>query len=119
MLEEKELITEADFSIVKLVKRMKKSEMGAIVSYLGMVRDEDSEIKGMEIRVSKGKAEEEVEPRYKLFDVYLIGVPPILVGVEDDHVIFPYVKPCCGTFVLKMERGEEIERLRSEWSKKP
>jgi len=60
----------------------------------------------------------EVEPGYKLFDVYLIGVPPILVGVEDEHVIFPYLKPCRGTFVLKIEGGEEIERLRSEWSKK-
>ena len=49
------------FSIDELVRKMKKPEIGAIVSYLGMVRDEDSEIKGMEIRVSKGKAEEEVE----------------------------------------------------------
>jgi len=55
----------------------------------------------------------EVEPGYKLFDVYLIGVPPILVGVEDEHVIFPYLKPCRGTFVLKMKGGEEIGRLRS------
>jgi len=54
----------------------------------------------------------EVEPGYKLFDVYLIGVPPILVGIEDDHVIFPYVKPCHGAFVLKIKGGEEIEKLR-------
>lgn len=53
----------------------------------------------------------EIEPGYKLFDVYLIGVPPIVIGVENDHVIFPYVKPCHGTFVLKIEGGEEIERL--------
>lgn len=46
-------------------------------------------------------------------DIYLIGVPPILVGVEDDHVIFPYLKPCRWTFVLKMKGGEEIVRLRS------
>ena len=55
------MITQEDFSIDELVMKMKKPEIGAIVSYLGMVRDEDSEIKGMEIRVSKGKAEEEVE----------------------------------------------------------
>jgi len=55
------MITQEDFSIDELVRKMKKPEIGAIVSYLGMVRDEDSEIKGMEIRVSKGKAEEEVE----------------------------------------------------------
>ncbi len=61
MLEEKELITEADFSIDELVKLMKKSEKGAIVSYLGMVRDEDNEIKGMEIGVVSDNAEKEVE----------------------------------------------------------
>jgi len=61
MFEEKELITEADFSIDELVKRMKKSEMGAIVAYLGMVRDEDNEIKGMEIGVVSDNAEKEVE----------------------------------------------------------
>ena len=55
------MITQEDFSIDELVRKMKKPEIGAIVSYLGMVRDEDSEIKGMEIRVSEGKAEEEVE----------------------------------------------------------
>jgi hypothetical protein len=53
----------------------------------------------------------EVEPGYKLFDVYLIGVPPILVGVENGCIIFPYVKPCHGTFVLKIKDGEEIKRL--------
>jgi len=55
------LITEEDFSIDELVRKMKKPEIGAIVSYLGMVRDEDSEIKGMEIRVSEGEAGEELE----------------------------------------------------------
>lgn len=55
----------------------------------------------------------EVEPGYKLFDVYLIGVSPIFVGVEDGNVIFPYVKPCHGTFVLKIEGEEEVDRLRT------
>jgi hypothetical protein len=53
----------------------------------------------------------EVEPGYKLFDVYLIGIPPIFVGVEDGYLIFPYVKPCHGTFVLKIKDGEDIGRL--------
>jgi hypothetical protein len=53
----------------------------------------------------------EVEPGYKLFDVYLIGVPPILVATEDNYVIFPYIKPCHGTFILKIEGAEEVERL--------
>ena len=58
---QKDLITEEDFSIDELVRKMKKPEIGAIVSYLGMVRDEDSEIKGMEIRISEGEAGEELE----------------------------------------------------------
>ena len=56
----------------------------------------------------------EVEPGYKLFDVYLIGVSPIFVGVEDGKVIFPYVKPCHGTFVLKIEDEEEAKRVIKE-----
>ena len=58
---QKDLITEEDFSIDEFVRKMKKPEIGAIVSYLGMVRDEDSEIKGMEIRISEGEAGEELE----------------------------------------------------------
>ena len=53
----------------------------------------------------------EVEPGFKLFDVYLIGVPPIFVATEDNSVIFPYVKPCHGTFVLKIEDAEEAKRV--------
>jgi molybdopterin synthase catalytic subunit len=99
MLEEKELITEADFSIDELVKRMKKSEMGAIVSYLGMVRDEDNEIKGMEIDVVSDDAEKEVEnlkrnalEKFDIEDVEIIhrkgslkvgdNIALILVGAE-------------------------------------
>ncbi|MCD6202910.1 MAG: molybdenum cofactor biosynthesis protein MoaE [Methanophagales archaeon] len=55
------MITEEDLSIDELVRKMKKPEIGVIVSYLGMVRDEDSEIKGMEIRISEGEAGEELE----------------------------------------------------------
>jgi len=55
----------------------------------------------------------EVKPGYKLFDVYLIGVPPVLKGIEDERVIFPYMKPCHGTFVLKIEgKIEEPDRLK-------
>jgi hypothetical protein len=56
----------------------------------------------------------EVKPGYKLFDSYLIGVPPIPIGVEGDNIIFPYTKPCHGTFVLKAEGKEEIARLRKQ-----
>jgi len=55
----------------------------------------------------------EVEPGYKIFDVHIIGVPPLYVGVEGEDLIFPYTKPCHGTFVVKVPGGEEIARLRA------
>ncbi len=56
----------------------------------------------------------QVEPGYHIFDVHIIGVPPIFIGVEGADLIFPYTKPCHGTFVL-LARGaeEEIARLRA------
>ncbi|HDR72510.1 MAG TPA: DUF1894 domain-containing protein [Methanoculleus sp.] len=54
----------------------------------------------------------EVPPGFRIFDVHIIGVPPILVGVEGEHIIFPYTKPCHGTFLLRVVGGEEIESLR-------
>jgi molybdopterin synthase catalytic subunit len=53
------MIMQDDFSIDELVMKMKKPEIGAIVTYLGMVRDEDGEIKGMEIQVNDD-AEKEI-----------------------------------------------------------
>ncbi len=55
-----------------------------------------------------------VEPGYKVFDSYIIGIPPIHVAVEGDAVIFPYTKPCHGTFLLRIECAEEAERIRKE-----
>lgn len=54
-----------------------------------------------------------VDPGYKIFDSYLIGVPPIPLAVENDGIILPYVKPCHGTFVLRINSKEEVERLRN------
>ena len=54
----------------------------------------------------------QVNPGYKMFDVYLIGVPPISIGVDGDDVIFPYTKPCYGTFLLRIRGEGEIELLR-------
>jgi hypothetical protein len=59
----------------------------------------------------------EVEPGYKIFDVHIIGVAPLYVGVEGEHLIFPYTKPCHGTFVVKVPGGEEIARLRARKGK--
>jgi len=59
----------------------------------------------------------EVEPGYKIHDVHIIGVPPLYVGIEGEHLIFPYTKPCHGTFVVKVPGSEDITRLRARKGK--
>jgi len=56
-----------------------------------------------------------VEPGYKLFDIYMIGASEIPIAIEDDYLIFPYIKPCHGTFVLKIKGDEELSRLKSKY----
>ena len=57
-----------------------------------------------------------VSPGYKIFkDYYIIGVPPIAVGAKGSALIFPYTKPCHGSFVLSIDNEDsvkEINRLR-------
>ncbi|HII78922.1 MAG TPA: DUF1894 domain-containing protein [Methanosarcina sp.] len=57
-----------------------------------------------------------VSPGYKIFkDYYIIGVPPIAVGSKGNALVFPYTKPCHGSFVLSIENEDsikEINRLR-------
>jgi len=54
-----------------------------------------------------------VEPGYKLFDEYIIGLPPIVLGIEEGtKITFPYTKPCHGTYLLRIEGVEEVERVR-------
>lgn len=54
-----------------------------------------------------------VNPGYKIFkDYYMIGVPPMAMGVKGKEMLFTYVKPCHGTFVMALESEEEINRLR-------
>lgn len=60
----------------------------------------------------------EVEPGYRLFDAHLVGVPPVILAVEGEDVIFPYVKPCRGTFLLRARGPEEIARLRAQKKKR-
>jgi len=54
----------------------------------------------------------EVEPGYRILDVHIIGVPPLYVGIEGENIVFPYTKPCHGTFVVKIPGSDEIARLR-------
>ena len=55
----------------------------------------------------------DVQPGFKVFDVHVIGLPPISIGLEGDFVIFPYTKPCHGTFLLRVEDAKEACRLRT------
>ncbi|HTY51869.1 MAG TPA: DUF1894 domain-containing protein [Methanomicrobiales archaeon] len=60
----------------------------------------------------------EVEPGYKIFESYIIGLPPIIIGIDGDSVVFPYTKPCHGTFLLRINCQDEVIRLRKEKKKK-
>ncbi|MCX6678102.1 MAG: DUF1894 domain-containing protein [Methanothrix sp.] len=60
-----------------------------------------------------------VNPGYKLFkDYYIIGVPPVAIGVRGTEMLFTYVKPCHGTFVMGIDSEEEIARLRENEAEK-
>jgi hypothetical protein len=41
--------------------------------------------------------------------VMLIGKPPIPIAYEEDYIVFPYTKPCYGSFVLKIPLEEYIK----------
>jgi len=60
-----------------------------------------------------------VNPGYKIFkDYYIIGVPPVAMGVRGNEMLFTYVKPCHGTFVMGIDSEEEIARLRENETEK-
>ena len=60
-----------------------------------------------------------VDPGYKIFkDYYIIGVPPVAMGVRGKEMLFTYVKPCHGTFVMGIDSEEEIARLRENEKEK-
>ncbi len=59
-----------------------------------------------------------VLPGYRLFhDCYLVGVPPIALGIKGSDLIFPLVRPRLGTFVIKARDDEEVRRLKEMGSK--
>jgi len=54
-----------------------------------------------------------VPPGYKIFkDYYIIGVPPVAMGVKGNALIFTYVKPCHGTFVMTIDNDDSVEEVR-------
>ena len=54
-----------------------------------------------------------IQPGHRMMDVFIIGVPPIYVAVDGDNIIFPYTKPCHGTFVLKISSPEEVKKIKT------
>ena len=54
----------------------------------------------------------EVPPGFKIYDLYIIGVPPILLGIKEKDIILPYTKPCHGTFLLKIPGNGALDDLR-------
>jgi molybdopterin synthase catalytic subunit len=58
-VEDKKMITKEDFSIDELVRKLKKPEIGAIVTFLGVVRAEGG-IQGMNVEVYEKMAEDEL-----------------------------------------------------------
>jgi hypothetical protein len=60
----------------------------------------------------------DVDPGFKIFDKHIIGIPPISIGFDGDVIIFPFTKPCYGTFLMKIEDPEEAARIRQYAAKK-
>jgi hypothetical protein len=53
-----------------------------------------------------------VKPGYKIFQkCYLIGVPPIPMGIRGSDLIIPIVRPRLGTSVVRVSAEQEIKRL--------
>ncbi len=56
----------------------------------------------------------DVPPGFELFGIRIIGVPPIRIAIDNNSVIFPFTKPCYGTFLVKVkDADEEIAKIRS------
>lgn len=91
-------ITKKDFTLDDTIKRMKKIDTGAVVSFLGIVRDDN--IKGMKIEIYKEMAESELKKlennarkRFDVKDVIIIhrygsldiGDNIVLIAVSSSH----------------------------------
>jgi len=61
----------------------------------------------------------DVESGFKIAGVRLIGNPTVRIAIDGDTLIFPFTKPCLGTFLVRVNlAGEEIESLRNSINKK-
>jgi len=59
------------------------------------------------------------EPGFRVLDLKVLGDIAVPIAVEDDDtLVFPYTKPCMGTFVLRFPGvADEVKRIRSSYSK--
>jgi hypothetical protein len=61
------------------------------------------------------------EPGFRVLDLRLLGDVAVPIAIDDkteDALIFPYTKPCMGTFVLRFPGvPDEVKRIRSSYSK--
>lgn len=91
-------ITKNDFSIDDVIRKMKKSDVGAVVSFLGIVRDDD--IKKMKIEIYNEMAKKELKKlennarkRFDVKDIKIIhrygnlkaGDNIVLIAVSSAH----------------------------------
>ncbi|MDR3101739.1 MAG: DUF1894 domain-containing protein [Methanocalculaceae archaeon] len=54
----------------------------------------------------------EVLPGFKLLEKPLMGVPPLLVGIKGQKLVYGYTKPCHGTFVVAVEDLDSVDHVR-------
>jgi molybdopterin synthase catalytic subunit len=121
------MIVQEDFSLDELVRKMKKPEIGAIVSYLGMVRDD--EVNGMEI--SEEGAEKELEnlkknalEEFDIEDVEIIhrksslkvgdNIALILVGAKHRKEAFRACEHLIDALKMVKEIKREEIRVKNE-----
>lgn len=61
------------------------------------------------------------EPGFSVLGLRTIcdgAIPVAIDDKSDDTIIFPYTKPCMGTFVIRIQRvPEEVKRVRSGYTK--
>jgi hypothetical protein len=61
------------------------------------------------------------EPGFRVLDLRLLGDVAVPIAIDEktqDALIFPYTKPCMGTFVLRFPGvPDEVKRIRSSYSK--
>lgn len=65
-----------------------------------------------EIIKANSKEKYEVPPGFKLLEKALIGIPPLIIGIANEKLIYAYTKPCHGTFVVVVEDPEGVEHVR-------